>query len=367
VVSQLIQAAVCRAADTPVAIETLQLDAPRPDEVLVRIVAAGICHTDLFAPALCPLPAVFGHEGAGIVERVGTAVSKVRVGDRVAMTFGSCGHCTQCQTGAPAYCLGGFALQFGGQRADGSTTLRDVGGRAVHGSFFQQSSFASHALGTERSVTRLPDELPLELAGPLGCGIQTGAGAVLHSLAAGAGSSIAIFGVGAVGLAGVMAARIAGCSQIIAIDVHAARLELARELGATHLIDATQGDVVARILGLVPDGVNYSLETAGQAQTFHDSIGCLTRRGSCALVTVPNAGGAFQFSAATLLTRGTRLIAVLEGDSVPDVFIPQLAHYYLRGQMPLQRLTRDYDFNDIATALDDAHHARAIKPILRMA
>lgn len=362
----LISAAVCRAADRPVAIETLELDEPRADEVLVRIVATGVCHTDLFAPGLFPLPAVFGHEGAGVVERVGSAVSKLRVGDRVSMTFGSCGHCELCHTGMPAYCEHGHALQFDGARADGSSTLRDAGGHVVHGSFFQQSSFATHALGSERSVTRLPDEMPLALAGPLGCGIQTGAGAVLNSLAARAGSSIAIFGTGSVGLAAVMAARIAGCSRIIAIDVNAQRLELAREIGATDTIDATPGDVVPRIQGLVKGGVNYSLDTAGQVQTFNAAIECLKRRGSCAVVTIPKLGAPFEFSGLGLLLGGRRLIAVLEGDSVPDVFIPQLAHYHLQGKLPLQLLTRDYDFANIATALDDAHHARAIKPILRM-
>lgn len=362
----LIAAAVCRAPDRLPLIESVQLDEPRSDEVLVRIVAAGICHTDLFAPAVFPLPAVFGHEGAGVVERVGSAVGKVRRGDRVAMTFGSCGHCRLCHEGSPAYCEQGHDLQFSGMRADGSTTLRDARGAPVHGSFFQQSSFATYALGSERSITRLPDDMPLELAGPLGCGIQTGAGAVLNSLAVRAGSSIAVFGVGSVGLAAVMAARIAGCSVIIAVDVHAGRLELARELGATHALDAHGGDVAAQIHGMVRGGVHYSLDTAGQVPTFNAAIDCLARRGSCAIVTVPKLGAPFEFSGLGLLLGGRRLIAVIEGDSVPDVFIPRLARFHAQGLLPLERLTREYDFSDIGAALDDAQHARAIKPILRM-
>jgi aryl-alcohol dehydrogenase len=313
-----------------------------------------------------PLPAVFGHEGAGIVERVGSAVSKVRRGDRVSMSFGSCGHCRLCHEGAPAYCEQGHDLQFSGQRSDGSATLRDARGERVHGSFFQQSSFATYALGTERSVTRLPDGMPLELAGPLGCGIQTGAGAVLNSLAVRAGSSIAIFGVGSVGLAAIMAARIAGCSIIVAVDVNAGRLELARELGATHLLNAAEADIVPRIQGIARGGVHYSLDTAGQVQTFNDAILCLARRGSCAIVTVPKLGAPFEFSGLGLLLGGRRLIAVLEGDRVPDIFIPQLAQFHAEGRLPLEKITQDYDFRNIATALDDAQHARAIKPILRM-
>jgi len=361
-----IQAAVCRAADAPLAIESVELDAPRADEVLVRIVATGVCHTDLFAPAIFPLPAVFGHEGAGIVERVGSAVSKVRVGDRVAMSFGFCGHCRLCHEGAPAYCESGHHLQFGGSRHDGSPTLHDAHGKPLFGAFFQQSSFATMALGTERSVTKLPDAMPLELAGPLGCGIQTGAGAVLNSLNARAGSSIAIFGVGSVGLAAVMAARLAGCSTIIAIDINAERLALALELGATHGLDGRDPDLVAQINGIAPGGVMYSLETAAQLATFRAAIDCLSRRGSCAIVTVPALGQAFDWSPMNLLLGGRRLIAVLEGDSVPDVFIPRLAAWYLSGQLPIDRLVREYDFKDVATAVADAHNGRAIKPILRM-
>jgi aryl-alcohol dehydrogenase len=362
----LISAAVWRRERERVQIESLELDAPRDNEVLVRIVAAGICHTDLFAPALFPLPAVFGHEGAGIVERVGRGVTKVKPGDRVAMTFGSCGHCRVCHEGQPAYCEHGHDLQFSGRRPDGTTTLHDAHGGPVHGSFFQQSSFATHALGSERSVVLLPDAMPLELAGPLGCGIQTGAGAVLNSLAAEAGSNIAIFGVGSVGLAAVMGARIAGCHRVIAVDVNVERLELAREFGATDVLDATLGDVVERIRGLVPRGVHYSLETAGHVQTMDDAINCLARRGTCALVTVPNLGAPFEWSPVNLLLGGRRLVAVLEGDSIPDVFIPRLAQFYLDGRLPVGRLTREYDFRDIGAALDDAHAARSIKPILRM-
>jgi aryl-alcohol dehydrogenase len=361
-----ISAAVCRAADQPVRLETLELDAPRADEVRVRIVAAGVCHTDLFAPLRFPLPAVFGHEGAGVVERVGSAVRRLRVGDRVAMTFGSCGHCQNCSTGVPAYCEAGHELQFGGKRGDGSYTLRELTGAPVRGAFFQQSSFATYALGSERSVVKLPDAMPLELAGPLGCGIQTGAGAVLNTLRAEAGSSIAIFGVGSVGLAAVMAARLAGCARIVAIDINSERLSLAQEFGATHTLNAEGGELAARIKGIVPRGMDYSFENAGQVETYLAAIECLARRGSCAIATVPRLAEPFNHSPFPILTGGRRLLGCLEGDSVPEQFIPQLAEHYLRGELPFDRLVRYYDFSDIAQALDDAHHQRAIKPVLRM-
>lgn len=360
----MISAAVTRAVDTPPAIEELELAPPRDDEVVVRLVATGVCHTDLFAPRLCPLPAVFGHEGAGIVERVGARVGKVRRGDRVAMTFGSCGHCRQCTGDSPAYCEYGHHLQFSGAREDGSTTLLRAG-EPVHGSFFQQSSFATYALGTERNVVRLPDEMPLELAAPFGCGVQTGAGAVLRSLRPPAGSSIAVFGAGSVGLSAIMAARYAALGTIIAVDIHPARLELARELGATHAIDAREGDVAARIQAIVRGGVMYSLESSAALPALNDAIACLARRGECALVTVPALGAPVPFSLLPLLSGGRRLIAVLEGDSVPDTFIPQLAAMHRAGRLPVERLVANYDFADIGRALADAEAGRAIKPILR--
>jgi aryl-alcohol dehydrogenase len=362
----LISAAVCRATDQPVVIESLQLDEPRADEVLVRVVATGVCHTDLFAPHRFPLPAVFGHEAAGIVEGVGSAVTKVKRGDRVAMTFGSCGHCQNCRTEQMAACEHGHELQFGGARGDGTLTLRDGAGQPVHGSFFQQSSFATYALGQERSVVRLPPDMPLEYAGPLGCGIQTGAGAVLNTLAAGAGSSIAIFGAGSVGLAAVMAAKLAGCARIVAIDINPERLALAREFGATHVLDAREGDLVPRIRGIVPRGMDYSFENAGQVETYHAAIECLARKGACAIATVPLMAAPFAHSPFPILTGGRKLIGCLEGDSVPDRFIPWLAEQHRAGRLPFDRLVRYYDFRDIARALDDAHHQRAIKPVLRM-
>ena len=250
----MISAAVTRSVEGPPSIEELELAPPRADEVIVRLEASGICHTDLFAPRICPLPAVFGHEGAGIVERVGARVGKVKPGDRVLMTFGSCGHCRHCEGGASAYCEHGHHLQFGGTRDDGSTTLSHAG-EAIHGSFFQQSSFATRALATERNVVLLPDDLPFDLAAPLGCGVQTGAGTVLRSLKAPAGSSIAVFGAGTVGLSAIMAARHARLGPIVAIDIDPARLELARELGATHALDAREGDVAARIRAIARGGV----------------------------------------------------------------------------------------------------------------
>lgn len=361
-----IEAWVHRRAGEPPVLETLTLDEPRPDEVVVRITAAGVCHTDLFAPLRFALPAVFGHEGAGVVERVGEAVTSLRPGDRVALTFGSCGTCRNCRKGAPAYCMDGHRLQFGGARADGSATLADPAGRAIHGAFFQQSSFATHVLATARNAVRVPDALPLELAAPLGCGIQTGAGAVLNTLACPPGSSLAVFGAGSVGLSAVMAARLAGCDPVIAVDVLAPRLALARELGATRALDAREGGVAARVVELTGGGADFSIETAGAEQTFRDAIDCLARLGTCGLCTVPNLGDPFPFAPLSIL-KGRTVTGVLEGSSVPEEFVPRLAALQLEGRLPYERLVGFYDFADLPRALADAGAGRTIKPVLRLA
>lgn len=359
-----IRAWVHRYADEPPRLESLSLEPPRPDEVRVRLVACGICHTDLFAPRLAPLPAVLGHEGAGVVEEVGAAVTSLQAGDRVVLTFGSCGQCSHCRDGAPAYCADGHALQFGGQRADGSTTMHSASG-PVHGAFFQQSSFATHAIATERNAVRVPDDMPLELAAPLGCSVQTGAGAVLNTLACRAGSSLAVFGVGPVGLSAVMAARLAGCACVIAVDVLPARLDLACGFGATHMVDARDGDAASAIRTITNGGAQYSIETAGTEQSFRDAIECLARRGTCGLCTVPRLGAPIEFAPLSIL-KGRTVTGVLEGSSVPHDFIPRLAHLHLDGRLPYDRLVTGYDFAELPRALADAEHGRVIKAVLRM-
>jgi aryl-alcohol dehydrogenase len=359
-----IQAWVQREPAVPPRLETLDLDEPRPDELLVRLEACGVCHTDLFAPRRFPLPAVFGHEGAGVVERVGTTIRGLRPGDRVVLTFGSCGACRNCATGAPAYCMTGHELQFAGARADGSPTLGGDDG-PVRGAFFQQSSFATHALATGRNAVRIPDELPLDLAAPLGCGIQTGAGAVLNTLACPAGVSLVVFGVGSVGLSAVMAARLARCEPVIAVDLRPERLALALELGATHALDARSPELVEEIHDLTGGGARFSLETAGTEQSFRAAIDCLARLGTCGLCTVPRLGEPIEFQPLSIL-KGRTVTGVLEGSSVPDEFIPYLARLHLDGELPYDRLVSFYDFGDLPRALADAEAGRVVKPVLRM-
>jgi aryl-alcohol dehydrogenase len=362
-----IRAAVARAGNPHPRFEDVELSGPRADEVLVRMVATGVCHTDLKAVsvfAFVPRPVVLGHEGAGIVERVGAAVTKVAPGDPVVLSFSYCGHCPSCREGQPAYCHEQFALNFFCNRPDHSHHLSGGGG-PIHGDFFGQSSFATFAIVTERNVVKVRKDAPLELLGPLGCGIQTGAGAILNDFQVRSGLSVAVFGVGSVGLSAVMAARIAGASRIIAVDRHAHRLEFAREFGAHDTLLAGGESVAAEIMRLTGEGVNFALDTTGAAQVMRDAIDVLAPRGTCGFVTGPQ-GDLLGVPVRNLLL-GRTIRGIIEGNSNPDLFIPMLVDLFMAGRLPFDRFVRFYDHEKIADAFADVESGKTIKPILRFA
>lgn len=359
------EAAVTTGRGAPLAVVAIELDDPRPDEVIVEIAAAGICHTDLGMSAVVPPGTVLGHEGAGTVVAVGAAVSKVAPGDRVGLTFGSCGGCRNCRSRAPSYCYRIEPLNFHFARADGTKTARLADGKPAHAAFFQQSSWARHALATERNVVKLPDALSFEKAAPLGCGIQTGFGGVINALKPPAGSSLAIFGVGAVGLSAIMGAKAAGCAPIIAVDVNEARLALALEVGATHAVRGGP-DALAALRAICPDGVDNSLECAGVIETYTQAIECLVPLGTCGLIGVPNEGQPFMTGTPATLMLGRRAMGILEGSSIPDETIPDLARRHLAGALPYDRFIRTYPFAQINEAVADMAAGRAIKPVLLM-
>jgi aryl-alcohol dehydrogenase len=370
--SRKITAAVIEKTGAPFVLQELELDGPRADEILVRIVAVGICQTDVHVrDRVQPpgLPMVLGHEGSGVVEEVGAAVTAVKPGDRVVLSYDACGQCKFCLSGRSTYCEHAMAINFGGSRLDGTNALHRAGGRAggeIHGHFFGQSSFATYALATERNVVKVPDDLPLELLGPLGCGLQTGAGAVLNSLRVPADASIAILGTGAVGLAAVMAARAAGANPIIGVDLVPKRLELATELGATHTIDARKENIHKRIAEITNGvGVDFVLEITAQPQMLKLAVELLAQCGTAGLIGggVPGAEAPISMSR-LLLGRSVR--GIIQGDSIPRIFIPRLIEMYRRGQFPFDRLVRFYDFAQINQAVADAATGETIKPILRV-
>lgn len=365
-----IRAAVARAPHAPFSLETLTLADPAPGEVLVRLVGVGVCHTDLvardqFIPI--PLPAVLGHEGSGVVERVGEGVAKVAPGDPVVMSFNSCGRCARCEQQLPSYCLDFPALNYSGARAVGGPALIDVGGATVSGDFFGQSSFASHALAHERNVVKVPADAPLELLGPLGCGVQTGAGAVMRAMACPAGSSLAIFGGGAVGLSAVLGAVVQGCSPVIVVEPVAARRALALELGATHAIDPAAGDVAAAVRAVLPAGVDFALETSGREAVVEAALASLSSFGLLGLVGVPpRPQSAVSINLASLITFGHRIHGIIEGDSDLDGFIPELIALHAAGCFPFDKLIRVFPFAEINAAIAVQTDGGCVKAILRL-
>ena len=362
-----ITAAVTESTSAPFALQELELGELRPDEILVAVAAAGICHTDLIIRDQwypVPLPAVLGHEGAGIVEQVGSAVTKVAVGDRVGMTFDSCGRCPTCQVGRPSYCHSFFEHNFASSRPVDGTSILSRDGELVHAHFFGQSSFATHAVARERNVVLIDSPIPFAVAAPFGCGIQTGAGAVLNSMRVPAGASVAVFGTGTVGLAAVMAAVVAGAGTIVGIDLHPSRLELARELGATHVVNARDRDPVEAIRAATGSGADFSLETSGVPQVLRQAVDCLTPTGACGVIGAPAFGSEVALDVNTILTGGRIVRGIVEGDAVPDLFLPLLMRLWEQGRFPVDRLVTTYDFDNINEAAHDAESGVVVKPVL---
>jgi aryl-alcohol dehydrogenase len=337
--------------------------------VLVRVVATGMCHTDMVARDQLydvPLPVVLGHEGAGVVEEVGGSVKKVQPGDHVVLTYMWCGHCKPCLRGDLPYCENFYPLNFGGVREDGSTATREAGGGALHDHFFGQSSFGTFALVHERNAIKVPRGAPLELLGPLGCGIQTGAGAVINALKVTPGSSFATFGGGAVGLSAVMAARVAGATTIIVSDVVPSRLELAKELGATHTVNSREADPVAAVREITGGGADFTLESSGRPAVLRQAIDALSIRGTCGIVGAPALGTEASFDVNGVMTAGKRIIGIIEGESKPDLFIPALVELYTQGRFPFDRLVKFYTLDQINQAAEDSEKGVTIKPVIRL-
>jgi aryl-alcohol dehydrogenase len=354
----------------PFSLEEIELDGLRDDEVRVRLVASGVCHTDISAArgvTPFPLPGVLGHEGAGIVEAIGASVTRTHPGDKVLLSFTSCGHCAGCRNGHPAHCDSHLMLNLlGGRRADGSSTVTHDSGE-LNAHFFGQSSFSTIVIADERSVVVLPPDTTnedLTVFAPLGCGFQTGAGAVLNVLVPRPGSVIAITGAGAVGLAAAMAAKMTPASKIVVIDRVRSRLDLALEVGATDVIDTSDIDVREGLLNLTDGrGADYIVETTGNVSVLESSLRALATGGTCAVIGAPRAGSTASFDVNQLLP-GRIIRGVTLGDSEPQTFVPFLIEAHRRGQFPIDRLEKRYRFENINDAVADASSGSTIKPIL---
>jgi aryl-alcohol dehydrogenase len=357
-------------AGAPFVRRTLELDDPHPDEVLVRIEAVGMCHADLAVRAgefPFPLPGVAGHEGAGTVVQVGSEVTTVEPGDRVMLTFDSCGRCRACAAGIPSQCAEFVARNFtNGARPDGCPNLYD-GENVVHGNFFGQSSFATYALARERNTTAVPTvaaDVPSSVLAPLGCGVQTGAGAVLNVLRPETSSTVAVFGAGVVGLSAVMAAHLLPIEQLVVVDVLDSRLELARELGATTVLNSRDNDPVEAIRDLTGGGVAHVVESSGVPAVLVQAISSLGIGGAAAVVGVPPFGTTAPIDVADVVNNSKRVYGVVEGRSNPPTFLPDLAALVAAGRLPVGKLVTTFGLDEVEQAAEAMAAGTATKPVL---
>ena len=364
-----ITAAVIEAKGTDFKLQELEIRPPVEDEVLVKIVATGMCHTDLivrdqYYPV--PLPAVLGHEGAGVIQAIGPNVKDLAVGDHVVLSYGYCGKCNSCNTGNPAYCIEFFGRNFGGTDLYGHTAICTHDHQPVHDHFFAQSSFATLALSRENNAVKVDKSAPLELLGPLGCGIQTGAGSSINVLKVTPASSFVTWGTGAVGLSALLAAKVCGASTIIAVDIVDSRLELAKELGATHVINSKLVNPVEEIKKITGGGVNFALESTGRPEILKQGIDALGLLGKIAVVGAPPLGTNAEFDVNDLLLGGKSIVGVVEGSSAPKKFIPELVRLYQQGLFPFDKLVKFYRFDEINQAAIDSSKGITLKPIIRI-
>jgi Zn-dependent alcohol dehydrogenase len=338
------KAVLLREVGAPLTLEDVELDEPKAGEVRVRIEAAGVCHSDLHymtGDLLAKRPLVVGHEGAGVVEAVGPQTTgRVSVGDRVALLWRPrCGECEACLVGNPVLCRFGRILATTNGLMDGTTRLHQDGQRIHH--LMGVSCFAEQVVVSETSVLRVPDGVPPEVAAVSACAVITGVGAVLNAVRRPAGQPLAILGAGGVGLAAVMGAALTGAHPVIAIDLDPAKLDLARRLGATHLIDAAEGQVVERVLEISDGGVPWLLEAVGRPETMRQGIECLRPGGTLLAIGLSSVEATVAVPINDLVQRQKRVIGSLYGSTNPRVDLPKIFALYLAGRLPLDELIGD--------------------------
>ncbi|MEB3030094.1 NAD(P)-dependent alcohol dehydrogenase [[Mycobacterium] nativiensis] len=362
-----ISAAVVQEVGAPFTLTDVDLQDPAPGEVVVQIAGVGICHTDIAVKEghmPFPFPGVLGHEGSGTVVSVGADVTTVGVGDHVAISFNSCNACPRCATNEPAYCHNFLEYNFGGARQDGSSGLT-AGGTKVAANFFGQSSLATHALAHERNVVKLPPGAPLELVGPLGCGIQTGAGAVLNSLDVQPGSTVVIAGAGPVGLSAVLAAVVREAASIIVVEPHQNRRDLATELGATHVVDPQAGELSEQIRQIVPTGTDYAIDTTAAGPVVEQLLASLGMRGVLGMLGVPaDPQAAFSVGLFQPPMLGLTIRGIVEGDADPQTFIPYLLDLHAQGKFPFDKLITTMPMTQINEAVAAQLRGEILKVVL---
>lgn len=362
------KAAVIHSPEEPYHFEEVELDDPKGEEVLVKIKACGLCHTDEFGRGIgLPMPLVLGHEGAGIIEKVGEDVRGFAVGDHVAFSYASCGRCKNCLQGMPQYCVDFNNINFGGVSTDGKTKIHQ-NGKPVS-MFFGQSALAEYSVISSRNIVKIDMDIDFGLVAPFGCGIQTGAGAVLNTLKPNVDDSLAVYGCGAVGMSAIMAAKAAGMRQIVAVGGNAKSLQLALELGATDTVnrkELTEGETIAdAVMKVSGGGVSYSIDTSGYGNMIKNAINSTVLHGKTIVLGPTGTIEQFNIGRDVLMQYRT-VIGVCEGDSVPQIFIPRLVQLYKEGKFPVDRIITKYKFDDLETARQDSTHGKVIKAVVVM-
>ena len=358
----------------PIEVMDLELDGPGAGELLIRVDAAGVCHSDLSVvdgnrPR--PTPMVLGHEAAGEVLELGAGVTDVAVGDRVVLVFvPRCGTCAACAGGTPALCPRAAAANTAGELLRGGRrftppTAGPLSGRAVH-HHLGVSAFAEYAVVDRGSVVVVPDDIPATTAALFGCALLTGAGAVLSSAAVRPGESVAVLGLGGVGLASVLGATVAGAYPIVAVDPVASKRELALELGATHAIDPTaEGGTVGQIRGLVPGGVQYAFEAVGSAAVLTDAWSATARGGTTVAIGLPHPAQELHISAAQLVAEARTLIGSYLGGAVPERDLPRLVQLWRAGRLPVEKLhSTSLPLDDVNAAMDALADGGTVRQVL---
>ena len=359
-------AAVAKKTQDELSLDQVSLAEVQADEVIVAVRACGVCHMDIEARKLMPLPCIMGHEAAGVVFETGSAVSNVQPGDRVILGYGFCGQCTPCRQQQPYFCDESWSLTFSGRRADGSSTVSAANGEQIAAAFFQQSSFAQHAITPARSLVKIADDIPWHIAAAIPCGFLTGAGTALNVLDVQDRDTVLIRGAGAVGIGAIVAAKKRGCRNIVASDIVADRLSLAEEFGATAVVNAADEDFDSWRERNMPRGFTRVLDTTGNAAVFENSIESLATGGTMAYAILPSPMEEFSFRPFELFVKCATLKAVSFGSAVPADLLPEMLEWWRSGDFPVEKLISTFDFADIGAALDAGASGKVIKPVVVM-
>ncbi|MHC9290877.1 Zn-dependent alcohol dehydrogenase [Mycobacterium sp. LTG2003] len=355
--------------DGTITVETVDLAAPGPGEVRVKVAAAGVCHSDLHVTTRAwdvPAPVVLGHEGSGVVTAVGAGVDDLEPGDHVVLSWvPGCGECRACKAGRPAQCsLVASVVAAGGTLYDGTTRLSNERGPIHH--YLGVSSYAEQVVVPRSGAIKVRKDAPLEDIAIVGCAIATGVGAVRNTAGVQPGSTVAVIGCGGVGLACVQGARLAGAAHIVAVDVVAEKLDLARKLGATDVVDAsTADDVVAALRAVVADGFDYVFDAIGKIVTTEQAIAALGLGGAAVIVGLPPAGERATFDPLALAEGDQRILGSNYGSAVPERDIPALVDEVMAGNLDLSSMISGRrPLEEAAAALDDLAAGHALRQLL---